>query len=159
MAQMRATVKAAWILGGLGLLAAVIGLVNKSGTSKVNLNNPTFNAPTQVGDNNTQTIATGPTQRNVSEEDIKFISSNIPDTIKEVYLLQRVDDSETNIYSKSIDSALKTRGYKTHFGGGAVLSGPERTYPDNQERNEKAKHIFQFDTAGKKLFIYVPLHQ
>jgi len=79
--------------------------------SKVNMEKPVFNGPTQVGDNNTQNIQQGIKQRYVSGEELNDIVNLIPNKTIPIYFISFNAGVEGERYATQIANALKRMGY------------------------------------------------
>lgn len=79
--------------------------------SKYNLQNPTFNGPTQVGDNNTQNIDLSVKQRHPTKADINRIVSDAPNKTTSIQIWIPPGDKECLIYGNEIWDILAGLGY------------------------------------------------
>ena len=99
------------------------GKRNTPSGSKFSLENPTFNAPTQVGDNNTQNITPKLPQRIIDNNFINFLIGSNPRRYN--YTIRYYSNPETNIVFSELKKGLENKGFQVKFW--AVMNLPVGT--------------------------------
>ncbi len=122
---------------------------------KIEINNPTFNGPTQIGDYNTQ--INGPKPREVSGDLIKEIIKHAPDKNTPIHIYRRSQEGESYDYATKIVLALIAQGYKNSFVDGITYDQIIGGDPVEAARQQKTL-AFKLEpwAGGHQLNVTIP---